>query len=254
MNYQTSNVYTKLCPFCAEQIPVQAVKCRYCGELFTPERLKLVERALAAESQGTGEQTLLVTSPSLWALVNSFTTGFIALCAAIFLLIVPIEKPFGSSKSSDGTVSQSNSSSINIAANQNPLQQQAGSGGFQSSMRKFRILLGLLIVLITLLWLATKIYVLRMTRYEITPQRIEYSRGLFDRKVDNLDMFRIIDMKMRRTPLDCMTGVGTVIVYTTDKTDPEFRFEKVHNPGQLYDIVKKYSLDADRGGSVVHIE
>jgi ribosomal protein L40E len=253
MNYQTNSLNTKLCPFCAEQIPVQAVKCRYCGELFTPERLKLVERALAAESQGTGEQSLLVASPSLWALVNSFIIGFIALCAAIFLIIVPIEKPFGSSKSSGGTVSQSNGSS-NIAANQNPLQQQAGSGGFQSSMRKFRILLGLLIVLMTSLWLATKIYVLRMIRYEITPQRIEYSRGLFDRKVDNLDMFRIIDMKMRRSPLDCMTGVGTVIVYTTDKTDPEFRFEKIRNPAQLYDIVKKYSLDADRGGSVVHLE
>jgi ribosomal protein L40E len=253
MNYQTNSLDTKLCPFCAEQIPVQAVKCRYCGELFTPERLKLVERALAAESQGTGEQSLLVASPSLWALVNSFIIGFIALCAAIFLIIVPIEKPFGSSKSSGGTVSQSNGSS-NIAANQNPLQQQAGSGGFQSSMRKFRILLGLLIVLMTSLWLATKIYVLRMIRYEITPQRIEYSRGLFDRKVDNLDMFRIIDMKMRRSPLDCMTGVGTVIIYTTDKTDPEFRFEKIRNPAQLYDIVKKYSLDADRGGSVVHLE
>jgi ribosomal protein L40E len=253
MNYQTNSLDTKLCPFCAEQIPVQAVKCRYCGELFTPERLKLVERALAAESQGTGEQSLLVASPSLWALVNSFIIGFIALCAAIFLIIVPIEKPFGSSKSSGGTVSQSNGSS-NIAANQNPLQQQAGSGGFQSSMRKFRILLGLLIVLMTSLWLATKIYVLRMIRYEITPQRIEYSRGLFDRKVDNLDMFRIIDMKMRRSPLDCMTGVGTVIIYTTDKTDPEFRFEKIRNPGQLYDIVKKYSLEADRGGNVVHLE
>ena len=253
MNYQTNSLNTKLCPFCAEQIPVQAVKCRYCGELFTPERLRLVEKALAAESQGTGEQTLLVTSPSLWALVNPFIIGFIALCAAIFLIIVPIEKPFSSSKSSGGTVSQSNGSS-NIAANQNPLQQQAGSGGFQSSMRKFRILLGLLIVLMTSLWLATKIYVLRMIRYEITPQRIEYSRGLFDRKVDNLDMFRIIDMKMRRSPLDCMTGVGTVIIYTTDKTDPEFRFEKIRNPSQLYDIVKKYSLDADRGGSVVHLE
>jgi ribosomal protein L40E len=253
MNYQTNSLNTKLCPFCAEQIPVQAVKCRYCGELFTPERLRLVERALAAESQGTGEQSLLVASPSLWALVNSFTIGFIALCAAIFLIIVPIERPFNSSKSSDGTVSQSNGSS-NIAANQNFPQQPPVSNNSSFSMRKFRILLGLLIVLMTSLWLATKIYVLRMIRYKITPQRIEYSRGLFDRKVDNLDMFRIIDMKMRRSPLDCMTGVGTVIVYTTDKTDPEFRFEKIRNPAQLYDIVKKYSLDADRGGSVVHIE
>ncbi len=51
-----------------------------------------------------------------------------------------------------------------------------------------------------------------------------------------------------------MVGIGSVIIYTTDKTDPEFHFEKVRNSGRLYDIIKKYSLEADKGGSVVHIE
>jgi hypothetical protein len=61
-------------------------------------------------------------------------------------------------------------------------------------------------------------------------------------------------MKMRQTVFDRMVGIGSVIIYTTDKTDPEFHFEKVRNSGRLYDIIKKYSLEADKGGSVVHIE
>lgn len=253
MKYQANNIVsTKLCPFCAEQIPVQAVKCRYCGELFTPERLKLAERALAANIGDTnlGEQNLLTQTPSLWALTSKFRTGIIAFCIAFFALIIPLEKPFKPAANPAPAVSQPGSP----AANQNPSLQPATPSSFYSALRKFRIIGGLLIILITALIITEKAYQLKMIRYQITPARIEYSRGLLDRKIDNLDMFRIIDMKMRQTPFDRITGVGTVIIYTTDKTDPEFRFEKIRNPGQLYDIIKKYSLDADRGGSVVHLE
>jgi uncharacterized membrane protein YdbT with pleckstrin-like domain len=93
-----------------------------------------------------------------------------------------------------------------------------------------------------------------MTRYEVSAERIEYSRGIFDRRVDNLDMFRVIDLKLRRSLFDCIVGVGTVGLITTDKTDPQFTFEKLRKSRRLYDIIKKASLDADRRTGVVHIE
>jgi hypothetical protein len=67
-------------------------------------------------------------------------------------------------------------------------------------------------------------------------------------------MFRIVDMKFYRSFLDRLFGIGVVTLITTDKTDPEFRFEKVKGAQQLYDIIKKASLDADRRTSVVHLE
>ncbi len=93
-----------------------------------------------------------------------------------------------------------------------------------------------------------------MTRYEVSPDRIEWSRGILDRRVDNLDMFRVIDLKMRRSVIDCIFGIGTVELITTDKTDPEFEFEKVHRPRELYDIIKKASIEADSTTGVVHLE
>jgi membrane protein YdbS with pleckstrin-like domain len=93
-----------------------------------------------------------------------------------------------------------------------------------------------------------------MTRYEVSPDRIEWSRGILDRRVDNIDMFRVIDLKMRRSVIDCIFGIGTVGLITTDKTDPEFEFEKVHRPRELYDIIKRASLEADRRTGVVHLE
>jgi hypothetical protein len=59
---------------------------------------------------------------------------------------------------------------------------------------------------------------------------------------------------MRRSLLDCILGIGTVVLTTTDKSDPEFVFEKVRYCRDLYDAIKKASLEADHKGSVVHLE
>lgn len=119
---------------------------------------------------------------------------------------------------------------------------------------EYRIIAGLGLATIVVLILVIKIVKLKMTYYEVTAERIEWERGIFDRKVDNLDMFRVIDLKMRRTVLDVILGIGTVALITTDKTDPEFVFEKVRDCRLLYDVIKKASLDADRRTGVIHLE
>jgi hypothetical protein len=93
-----------------------------------------------------------------------------------------------------------------------------------------------------------------MTHYEVSPDRIEYGEGIFDRRVDNLDMFRVVDIKLRRNILDCFVGVGTVLLTTTDKSHPEFEFKKIKNCRELYDTIKKASLSADRRTNVIHME
>jgi uncharacterized membrane protein YdbT with pleckstrin-like domain len=95
---------------------------------------------------------------------------------------------------------------------------------------------------------------LKRIHYEVSADRIEWSRGIFDRKVDNLDLFRVIDLKLRRSLFDCIVGVGSVSIETTDKTDPEFTFEKIRHPRRLYDVLKKASLAADQKRSVIHLE
>jgi membrane protein YdbS with pleckstrin-like domain len=113
---------------------------------------------------------------------------------------------------------------------------------------------GLALGAVVTLFLLLKAVNLKTTYYEVCIDRIEWSRGILDRKVDNLDVFRITDLKLRRSPLDCLLGIGTVTLFTSDKTDPEFVFEKVHHCRELYNIIKKATLEADHRNSVVHIE
>jgi membrane protein YdbS with pleckstrin-like domain len=119
---------------------------------------------------------------------------------------------------------------------------------------RYRFIVGLGICLAAAFFIVLRIVRLRMVYYEVTPVRIEWNRGILDRKVDNLDMFRVIDLKLRRSALDCVLGIGAVVLTTTDKSDPEFAFEKVRDSRRLYDVIKKASLEADRRGAVVHLE
>jgi uncharacterized membrane protein YdbT with pleckstrin-like domain len=109
---------------------------------------------------------------------------------------------------------------------------------------------GLSLMALAVLAFLFKIIVLKSTRYRISTDRIEWSRGLLGKRIDNIDMFRIIDISLNRGFFDGLVGIGVVVLITTDKTDPEFRFEKVSRARQLYDIIKKASLDADKASSI----
>ena len=105
-----------------------------------------------------------------------------------------------------------------------------------------------------LLALAWKSLALKSVYYEVTPDRIEWSRGIFDRHVDNIDMFRVIDLKLRRSLLEYLLGIGTVVVTSKDASDPYFQFAKVHGCRRLYDIIKEAGLKADKKRGVIHLE
>jgi membrane protein YdbS with pleckstrin-like domain len=128
------------------------------------------------------------------------------------------------------------------------------SAASMATIGKYRVLLGLGVIFVVGMMLFYKAWKIRMTHYEVSPDRIEYGEGVFDRKVDNLDMFRVVDIKLRRNVIDLLVGVGTVTLTTTDKSHPEFEFKKVKNSRELYNTIKKASLSADRRTNVVHVE
>lgn len=235
ISMKVTELQTKECPFCGETIQSRAIKCRYCAEFLNTPQAKAMEAANQTDTQSAvGERrqgdVLFSAKPSLWAMATTIAKGLIVAALAIFLVKFPLEVL------------------VNEILNLKLSEEQL------VTFARYRAVGGTGIAIVVLLAVLLKAVKLKTVYYEVTSDRIEWGRGIFDRKVDNLDMFRVTDLKLRRSLLDCLVGVGTVVLITMDKSDPEFVFEKVHNPRQLYDAIKKASLDADQKQRVVHLE
>ena len=221
---------TKRCLFCAEVIQEKAIKCRFCNEFLNTDKASQLqedtEDTQPQEDEALDEQILFSGRPNLLGIAGTFIKGAVFGCLAAFLFVYPLELH----------------SFFDLTENQ------------AIEFAEYRVMAGAALVVFIVLVILLKMLKLKMTYYEINADRIEWSRGLLDRRVDNLDMLRVVDLKLRRSLLDCILGIGTVSLITTDKTDPDFSFEKIRNSRKLYDIIKKASLEADKTSGVVHLE
>ena len=71
-----------------------------------------------------------------------------------------------------------------------------------------------------LITLATRYAVLRAFSWEISDVKICRRHGILTRQTDYLELYRVVDYRESQTFLQRLFGVKTVVIISTDKSDP----------------------------------
>ncbi len=90
-------------------------------------------------------------------------------------------------------------------------------------------------VLLNLVYQILRVYCIR---YEIDTEELRCYSGIFSRKHEFIENYRIKDYRIERPLIYRMFGLGNLIIYTSDKTTPVFRLDAIRDPEEKYKILR----------------
>lgn len=94
----------------------------------------------------------------------------------------------------------------------------------------------------TVIWTGKPLFTLG-EKYELTSQRLRIFKGVFSRDIEEIDLVRVRDTKVKQHLGERMAGVGDVTVFSTDKNNPEIVLNNVKEPVKVRELIRKAYLD-----------
>jgi uncharacterized membrane protein YdbT with pleckstrin-like domain len=96
--------------------------------------------------------------------------------------------------------------------------------------------LGTYILCVLFCWLIIPIFIaiwrflaVRAWTMEITDQRLIDERGVFSKTTDEIELFRVKDIRLEQPFLLRLVGLSNIILMTSDKTHPVFRIPAIRD-------------------------
>ncbi|MFN3926259.1 MAG: PH domain-containing protein [Pseudanabaenaceae cyanobacterium] len=65
------------------------------------------------------------------------------------------------------------------------------------------------------------------TEYLITNQRVVVERGLFNRKIDTVELYRIEDIEIEKPFAQRLVGTGNITLVTSDRLQPNLELKRL---------------------------
>ena len=75
------------------------------------------------------------------------------------------------------------------------------------------------------------------TKYEIKNERLYPETGLFNTHYDELLLYRITDLCLKRSLAQKIFGTGTIVLSTKADSDKEVLLKNVKNPKEVKDLI-----------------
>ncbi len=78
---------------------------------------------------------------------------------------------------------------------------------------------------------------LSFTRYAISDDRLFLSEGFLNIKDEEILLYRVRDLSLTRSLGQRMFGVGTIVVTSSDKSQPILQIKNVKNPAEVKELI-----------------
>ena len=80
---------------------------------------------------------------------------------------------------------------------------------------------------------------LSFTKYKLLEDKILIDTGLLSTKQEEVKLYRIMDVTLRRSLWQRIFGVGTIHCCSADKTSPEFDILDIKKPFEVKEMISK---------------
>jgi uncharacterized membrane protein YdbT with pleckstrin-like domain len=191
----------KKCPFCAEEIQEEAIKCKHCGSMLNEPMTLAAPAGPAVPSHPDEEKKLVYEgSPSWRAYFGSYFLLF---------LLVPL-----------------------VAA---AAEWAAVYYKLSDLYRALAILIPLAVGLLGFLIISL---VRKANRVRMTNRSVESESGVFSKKIDVMELWRIRDVRYRQSFLDRILGIAHIDVFTKDVTSPYLEIVGLPASRQLFEQLR----------------
>jgi len=74
--------------------------------------------------------------------------------------------------------------------------------------------------------------------YELTTERLLFTRGIFSKQTDTMELYRVKDLTVLQPFFLRLFSLGNIVLQTSDRTTPTFVIEAVRNPKEFSDLIR----------------
>ena len=87
--------------------------------------------------------------------------------------------------------------------------------------------------------------VVRAQVFELTSERLRFTRGVINQQVDEIELYRVKDSQLHRVWWMRLTGVASVVLETSDRTMPKLIIPAIQGGTEMRELLRK-QVEAQR--------